>query len=336
MNPPNRTLIYRVSRSGHVMGEYDIDRIVELLDSGEFLWTDLCWAQGMAGWAPLSNLRAEVAAAKAFPAVAAMPTPVASGRRRMQAPSAQVATTQASTPSVAGWMWIVGGVTLGALVGLLTTHLFPNTVLVDRPVEKIVEKFVERVVDRPVEVIRTVEKRVEVPSLLSDEQKAAQVFFRRFFDLSDRKSGTRLLKISDRVKVITNISGGGSYAFSAGLAQAKVESAFRNQGFKVLSEQSNEYPFNVIYIDGAFVDSGTSPGLSVAGSYGIVICQPITYVSTFDNTPPASVVIKGGDVPLYERTGVLNYGSDHFNKIVQKYESFAQEAASELRKAYDN
>ena len=51
----------------------------------------------------------------------------------------------------------MGGVTLGALVGLLTTHPFPNVVQVDLPFEKTVEKIVERVVDRPVEVIRTVE-----------------------------------------------------------------------------------------------------------------------------------------------------------------------------------
>ena len=103
MRPPNRSIIYRVSRSGHVMGEYDIDRIVELLDSGEFLWTVFCWTQGIAGLAPLSNLRAEVAAVKAFSAATPTSTLIASGRRRMQAPSTQVAETQAAAPGVAGW-----------------------------------------------------------------------------------------------------------------------------------------------------------------------------------------------------------------------------------------
>ena len=36
MNPPNRGAIYRVSRSGNVFGEYDIDRIVETYESPSF------------------------------------------------------------------------------------------------------------------------------------------------------------------------------------------------------------------------------------------------------------------------------------------------------------
>ena len=332
MNPPNRTLIYRVSRSGHVMGEYDIDRIVELLDSGEFLWTDLCWAQGMAGWAPLSNLRAEVAAAKAFPAAAAMPTPVASGPRRMQAPATQVATTQASTPSVAGWMWIVGGVTLGALVGLLTTQLFPNVVQVDRPVEKIVEK----VVDRPVEVIRTVERRVDVPAVLTAEQKMADTFFKRFYDLSERKKGARLFNLSDRVKVVLNFSGSGTHAFSEGLVRAKVESAFRGQGFKVLSDESTDYPFSVVHVNGVFLDASSTASPPVVGSYGISIAQPVIFVNSFDVAGPAGVVIKGGELPLYDLSGVMYYGSSRYGEIVDGYEKLAQEAAGELRKARDN
>ena len=325
MNPPNRTLIYRVSRNGHVMGEYDIDRIVELLDSGEFLWTDLCWVQGMAAWAPLSNLRAEVAAVKAFPPVAAMPTPVASGRRRMQAPVAQVATTQAAAPSVAGWMWIVGGVTLGALVGLLTAHLFPNVVTVDRPVEKIVEK--------PVEVIRTVEKRVEIPARLTPEQIAAEVFYRRFKDFNQHKKGSPLLKVSDRVKVFILITGSGKNAVSEGLVRAKVESAFRSQGFKVLSDDSKEYPFSGIEVKGTIVQTDAGP---VAGNYAIEISQSISYMDSFDEATPENLVIKSNDITLYRKGGVFYYGNQHFDDIIKSYDKTAQEAAGELRRAIDN
>lgn len=328
MNPPNRSIIYRVSRNGHVMGEYDIDRIVELLDSGEFLWTDLCWAQGMAGWAPLSNLRSEVAAAKAFPPVASAPMPAASGRRRMQAPQSQVSTTQASPAGVAGWWWIVSGVTLGAIVGLLTTHLFPNVVTVDRPVEKIVEK--------PVEIIRTVEKRVEIPASLTPEQKSAEIFFRRFYDVSEHKKGSRLFNVCDRVLVIANMNGNGTYAFSEGLVRTKVENAFRSQGFKIVTKEAKDYPINVVYVDGTFLDSGSRTGIAVAGSYGVVICQPVSYVNSFDSSSPSAVAIKSGDLPLYEKSGILNYGSNHFDEIVATYDKLAQEAAGELRKARDN
>ncbi len=340
MNPPDRTAVYRVSRNGHAMGEHDIDRIVELLDSGEFLWTDLCWTQGMAGWGPLTQLRGEVAAAKAFPPVAGMPMPVASGRRRMTAPPPQAVSLAATPAGSAGWWWIVGGVTLGALVGLLCSHFFPTIVQVDRPVDRIVEKTVEkpvevvRTVEKPVEVVRTVEKLV--PAQLTEEQKAAEVFYRRFYDISSHKKGSRLLNLSDRVKVISNISGGGTYAFSEGLVKAKVEAAFRSHGFKVLSSESKEYPFNVVYINGVFLDSGTNPGVSVSGSYGIEIAQPIFYVNSFDASAPSSVVIKDGDIVLYEKSGAMIYGSYRFGEIVEAYSKVAFEAASELRKANDN
>jgi hypothetical protein len=181
------------------MGEFDIDRIVELLDSGEFLWTDLCWTQGMSGWAPLTQLRGAVAAAKAFPPVAAMAVPVASGRRRAQPPMPQASPSQVTSSSVAGWGWIAGGVILGAVVGLLITYLFPNVVMVDRPVDRVVEK--------PVEVVRFVEKRVEVPAVLSSEQQNAITFYSRFYDFPKHKRGSRLFGVSDRVKIITDFNG---------------------------------------------------------------------------------------------------------------------------------
>ena len=330
MNPPNRSLIYRVSRNGHVMGEYDIDRIVELLDSGEFLWTDLCWAQGMAGWAPLSALRSEVAAAKAFPPVAAMPAPVASGRRRMQAPTAQMAAPQTSAPGVAGWVWIVGGVTLGALVGLLTTHLFPNVVTVDRPVEKIVEK--------PVEVIRTVEKRVETPASLTEQQAAAILFTKRLFDPNERKVGMSLFKLSDRVKVVGGFEGEGAHRLSDRLILARVETAFRQQGFKVLTKDSKEYPYTLVRVGGVFLENKYGDGtvVGVSGSYEMELLQPLICFSSYDQSGPDKCVIKVGNMKLYERGGTLNYGINNLNKVPDVSQRIAEEGANDLRKAQDN
>jgi hypothetical protein len=225
-------------------------------------------------------------------------------------------------------MWIVGGVTLGVLVGLLTTQLFPNTVLVDRPVEKIVE--------RPVEVIRTVEKRVDVPAVLTAEQMAAEVFFRRFFDVTEHKKGNPLFKVSNRVKVFTNFSGDGKHVFSEGLVRSRVESVFRNQGFTVLSEDSKEYPYSIIDINGNILDSGSRVGVSVSGSYSIEISQYVNFVSSSDIASPSGIVIKSADLMLFRKAGVLVYGSQHFGEIPGAYEKFAQEAAGELRKAYDN
>jgi hypothetical protein len=329
MNQPNRTLIYRVSRSGHVIGEYDIDRIVELLDSGEFLWTDLCWAQGMAAWAPLSNLRSEVAAVKAFPAAAAMPTPVASGRRRMQAPAAQTAAPQVSASGIAGWMWIVGGVTLGALVGLLTTHLFPNVVQVDRPVEKIVEK--------PVEVIRTVEKIVDRKISLTDEQAEGLVLAARINDPTERKIGVRLFKLSNRVKVLYGVEGKGRSNVDSGTIVARVESAFRGHGFTVLPKDSKESPYSVVKVGGLFLETTASNGsvLSISGSYSVTIAQPLLALNPFDNSKAEFRTIKVGMVDLYTREGAIDYGANNFYKVPDVFARAAETCAEDLRKAQD-
>jgi len=340
MNQPNRTLIYRVSRSGHVIGEYDIDRIVELLDSGEFLWTDLCWAQGMAGWAPLSALRAEIAAAKAFPPVVATPTPVASGRRRMQAPTAQTAAPQVSASGIAGWMWIVGGVTLGALVGLLTANLFPKVVTVDRPVEKIVEKPVEvvRTIEKPVEVVRTVEKRVEMPASLSDEQRASFVLVDRMYDPSKRTVGVKLFKLSNRVKVFYEVEGEGRGNLDSGAIVSRVESAFRGHGFTVIGRDSKETPYNVVKIGGLFLESRTNSGavISISGSYRVTIAQPLLALNPFDDSPVETRAIKIGMVDLYSVRGAIDYGSNNFYKVPAVFATAAEDCAKELRKAQEN
>jgi hypothetical protein len=315
------------------MGEFDIDRIVELLDSGEFLWTDLCWTQGMSGWAPLTQLRGAVAAAKAFPPVAAMPVPVASGRRRVPPAPALVSSPQASpshvsSAGVAGWGWIAGGVTLGAIVGLLTTYLFPNVVTVDRPVDRIVEK--------PVEVVRTVVKRVEVPAVLSSEQQKAITFYSRFHDFANHKKDSRLFGISNRVKVITDFNGDGMYSVSEANLKVKVESAFRSQGFKILSQGSEEYPYSVVRVVGNVIDSGISPRGAVVGACGIEILQTVTYLNTFDRSEPADVEIKTRDVVLFSHWGSFFFGRTRFNEIADSYVILAEEAAGELRKASDN
>jgi hypothetical protein len=308
------------------MGEYDIDRIVELLDSGEFLWTDLCWAQGMAAWAPLSNLRAEIAAVKAFPSSASMATPVASGRRRMQVPTSQMAAPQAAAPSVAGWVWLVGGVTLGVLVGLLTTQLFPNIVQVDRPVEKIVEK--------PVEVIRTVERA----SRLTSDQQTAIAFTNRLIDGKDLKVGVSLFKLSDKVKIINRIVGSGSAHSALSVVTARVESMFRQNGFKVLPLESEDYPYTIVYVGGVVLDNTDSNGrtTNLSGFHSVSMAQPITYFSTFDTIGSESMPIRKANMVLYEKRGAYYYGSSNFNKIPDLYSKSAEAAAAELRKAQDN
>ena len=331
MNPPDRTLIYRVSRGGHVMGEFDIDRIVDLLDSGEFLWTDLCWCQGMAGWAPLANLRSEVAAAKAFPPVAAMPAPVASGRRPRQPVAGPTVAAPKVAAGSAGWWWAVAGISLGALIGLLTTHFFPTVVQVDRPVDRVVEK----IVDRPVEVVRTVEKEAR----LTSEQRNALAFVDRILEGKDTKLGITLFKLSDKVKVISRVGGDGSSNPALSVVPARVESVFRRYGFRVLSADSEDYPFTIVYVGGVILqntDSSTGRTTSLSGFQSVALAQPVVYFSTYDEIGSSSMPIKKANITLYEKRGSFNYGSSYLTKIPDLYEKSAEMAAAELRKAQDN
>jgi hypothetical protein len=313
------------------MGEFDIDRIVDLLDSGEFLWTDLCWCQGMAGWAPLANLRSEVAAAKAFPPVAAMPAPVASGRRpRQPAAGAPVAAPKAAAGS-AGWWWVVAGISLGALIGLLTTHFFPTVVQVDRPVDRVVEK----IVDRPVEVVRTVEKEAR----LTTDQQNALAFVNRIVEGKDTKLGITLFKLSDKVKVISRLGGDGASNPALSVVPARVEAIFRRYGFRVLSADSKDYPFTIVYVGGVILentDSRTGRLTSLCGFHSVALAQPVVYFSTYDEVGSSGMPIKKANITLYEKRGSFIYGSSNLTQLPDLYVESAELAAAELRKTQDN
>jgi len=319
MNPPDRSVVYRVSRNGHVMGEFDIDRVVELLDSGEFLWTDLCWAQGMAGWVPLTGLRAEVAAAKAFPPVAAVPAPVASGRRRVPPAPALVSPTQAMVSKSSGWAWVAGGITLGALVGLLATHLFPQVVLVDRPVEKIV--------DRPVEVIRTVEKRVEVPTALTAVQLEAIEFAKKKEDAFRRQVGwgaTSMVPVFDKkIRVIVS-SQADQGAVSIESIRARVESVLRRNGFVVVSESDPiQTPSTVMIASLLCADPKNEDQLS--GYVGVEVKQYMFVAG--------GGIMKQAWVTVTDYGMTIQYGRLNFHQVPGLFDDLAVRASNDLLKA---
>ena len=301
------------------MGEFDIDRVVELLDSGEFLWTDLCWAQGMAGWVPLTGLRAEVAAAKAFPPVAAVPAPVASGRRRVPPAPALVSPTPAMASKPSGWAWVAGGVTLGALVGLLTTHLFPQVVLVDRPVEKIV--------DRPVEVIRTVEKRVEVPAALTAVQLEAIEFAKKKEDAFRREVGweaTSMVPVFDKkIRVIVS-SQADQGAVSIESIRARVESVLRRNGFVVVSESDPiQTPSTVMIASLLCADPKNEDQLS--GHVGVEVKQYMFVAG--------GGIVKQAWVTVTDYGMAIQYGSLYFHQVPGLFDDLAVRASNDLLKA---
>ncbi len=302
------------------MGEFDIDRIVELLDSGELLWTDLCWTQRMSGWAPLTQLRGDVAAAKAFPQSAVIPAPAVSGRPRPRPSMPPASTPQASSAGHANWGWIVGGVTIGAIVGMLTTYLFPNVVVVDRPVEKIVEK--------PVEVVRTVERRVEVPSALTDEQRVAITNDNDRQDALLRDVGigaTAMIPVIDKkIKVFISMDSVLKSEVSESTLKARIESVFRRNGFTLVDSSDHANFANTLIFAEIFrADDKTTEIIE-----GVIRLK----VSQYYMASGANVYkLAWFDVKCYELA--LRFGSNNYHRLPALFEDFAVEASNDLSKA---
>jgi hypothetical protein len=66
---------YHISRQGQTYGPYPAEDVKRMLSEGRLLPTDLCWAEGMAGWEPLGKVLG-VAAAPPAPAPAPPQRPV--------------------------------------------------------------------------------------------------------------------------------------------------------------------------------------------------------------------------------------------------------------------
>jgi hypothetical protein len=257
---------------------------------------------------------------------------------------------KAGAPAWLIWL-LLGGMVLMGLAGITLGSLaFPREKVVEKPVEVVVEKVVEKPVDRIVEKVvekpveriveKVVERKVEVPAKLTEAQTIAIAFAERAW--TPKPEHTRplgLQKLSDRVAVISNISGEGSRHISPGLVQARVERMFRTAGFKVVETGSTDYPYSIVSIGGVFLESRTYNSqdvVSVSGSYSIKILQPLVFFSSWDKTPVGSFKFMRGVTPLYEDGGSLNYGRDNFYKVADIYGALAEEAAAALRKAQDN
>jgi hypothetical protein len=259
-------------------------------------------------------------------------------------------------PGAPVWLiWLlVGAVFVAGLTGVALGSLaFPQEKVVEKPVEITVEKIVEKPVDRivekivekPVEVVRNVERVVKVPVELNAAQQNKILFSERLMDTKQLKTGISLFKLSDRVSVVVNIEGEGARHVSSGLIQAKVESSFRAQGFKVVPADSTDYPYTVVELGGVFLENRAGNGnlLSVSGSYTIAMYQPVTLFTQWDShwapgwekVSVPNIEVRRASVALYQTGGSLNYGSANFAEIPGVYGRMAEVASNELRKAND-
>ncbi len=242
----------------------------------------------------------------------------------------------ASAPMPWGTMGaLVGALVVGAAVGSM---LFPREHIVEKPievtvekrvevpVEKIVEKQVERIVEKPVEVIRTVEKLVEVPAKLTKEQEYGAGIFQNIMTAEGREVGygaTSVFPAKDKkVKFFVVGSDEVFRKVSRSEISARVESVFRRDGFTVVPEDG-EYCETVVstYVHLLPINNG----ITLVGSLEVEVEHN---VMAFAGGLWKRSLLRSG---TYSKT--ISYGSDHFFEIPTVIESLAVRASNDLSKA---
>lgn len=208
---------------------------------------------------------------------------------------------------------------MGALVGLLTTHLFPHVVNVDRPVERIVEK--------PVEVVRTVEKRVDVPAVLSPAQQEALEFVNKRDDAFKREVGigpTSMVPVFDKKIRVFVESQAGANAVAPSSIRARVESVLRRNGFEIIPESnSDDFASTLVVASLECVDP--TDKVQIVGSIRLTVNQYGLFAG--------GRIQKQAWVTMNEYGVTIQYGANNFYKIPELFDDFAVQASNDLLKA---
>ncbi len=240
-----------------------------------------------------------------------------------------------------------GLIALIALVaGYCLTYLFPKIVEVEKRVEVSVEKRVEVPVEKRVEVVvekpveKIIEKRVEVPvtrtievpAKLSSEQLAFIAEGRAAVGSSlwDKKSPACFGDKRRTVKVVVILSENAASRVSKEAIQARVETAFRNCGFKVTDSSDVD---TIIEVSAALI-TVKSGGLErgMAGQLNLDITQFVTSKFGWNS---------GIFIGNYKRTTarMISYGElivqakDSYGEIPSMFSDYAITAANDLMKA---
>ena len=155
MKAPDRSIIYTVTKNGHVMGDFDIDRLAQYIDWGELSFdSDHYNTDDFDDWRPLSDLKGEVAATKANPPQTAA-TVVRKPRAKKAPPVKPKRQVIKPSPTVVAkprWgmpLW------LGIITGCVAAYLFAYLLMtfIDiRPEDRIIVRTVDRIVEKVVEV----------------------------------------------------------------------------------------------------------------------------------------------------------------------------------------
>ena len=236
-------------------------------------------------------------------------------------------------------LWVALGCGAGCIAGAI---FFPRDKIIQVPVEVVrtIEKPVEvtKVVEKPVEVIREVQKIVEVPAKLTAEQIDDLAVAQRLRDGRNIKFERSPFKQSNRIKVVNIINSGGNVYLPKDLATARVETIFRNRGFKILSPDSTEFPFTVVVLTGAGLEVSNKNGtkLGSAISYGMEMRQFVLYFPLATSAQMAVSPIKHSEITLWEDGGLILNSRDESHDITKPWEELAEQAANQLAKVNEN
>lgn len=226
------------------------------------------------------------------------------------------------------------------VAGYGLTFIFPQKVLVEKRVEIPVEKRIEVIVEKPVEKIveRRVEipvtKIVEIPAKLSAEQEL-MIAEGSLANAARTLNGTPgMFGATQRtVKVIVDMSEPARSKVNADAIKARVETSFRNCGFKIIDESSAD---TIIHVQAQMLlakVAGREIGL--AGVLSISVNQYVTAKLGWHVAPTApyegKYKLMACTMKKYGSTVTIN--PDNYDKIPSMFDDDAITAANDLVKA---
>lgn len=225
--------------------------------------------------------------------------------------------------------------------GYSSTYFFPKIVEVEKRVEVPVEKRVEVVVEKPVEKIIEkrvevpVERIVEVPAKLSSDQLTLIAEGRAASEAGFWKDGSPYA-FGDRkkaVKVVVIMSNSAKDRVNEEAIKARVESAFRNTGFKITDAPDRN---TTIYVNVSLIK--ITIGTRETGMAGVLSLDINQFLTAklgwgFEGRYAPSDKYKRFSAELLSYDSIVSVPIDSYGTIPSNFEDLAITAANDLMKA---
>ena len=238
MKAPDRSIIYTVSKNGHVMGDFDIDTLAQHIDWGELSFdSDQYNTDDFDDWRPLSELKGEVTATKANPPQAAATVvrkprakkaPPVKPKRQLVKPSLK------AVPKPRWGMPLSLGIITGCVAAYVAAHLLMTFIDI-RPEDRIIVRTVDRIVEKVVEVPGTNALTPEAA-----RQRDIGVKVESAHDFGNDKAAVfpfdKASPVHLRVSVVGGVIRG---AITEARLRDRIESLLRSKGFHFSPDQNS-------------------------------------------------------------------------------------------------